>query len=215
MPSRKVLHAEVIRIMEDPVRRDVAFAALAVLDEAPALHFSTDDGHQVEIPFMDIWCQGQRAPLFEERVLTAMAWQDVLRGKYIYCFIQVQREPFKDAQIFENRALLKDMVAHYQSRGLYDFVDADFWAGNNGADGFVEFAAPPIRDFKGVSTDVDGQPNSVQRPDEPTINGTATRFPLEVGFCLPDQMAFHLARNGQVARLPYGHDWMILLERVG
>jgi hypothetical protein len=104
------------------------------------------------------------------------------------------------------------MVRDYRARDPLSLLAADFWGGKNGEDGYLKFGAPPISNFEGFATDLTGFPETP--PGEP-VDGKCTRFPLEVGNCLPDQIEFHLQQTNCVARFPYHHTFIVLLEEVG
>ena len=200
------------RLRDDPRFRRRAFEAVEVLDDNPMIFVGVEGHAMAEIPFTDIYCQKHaHFERFEERVMTALRWQDILLGNIIYRCVQVREAPHADADVDANRALVQDMVRHYREAGVYDMVGADFWGGKNGEDGYVEFARPFIVGFSGAPTDGVGNFGPKYRRGIP-VDGRVRRFPLEIGFCKPDQMDWHLQQSAGVARLPYGTDWMVFLE---
>jgi hypothetical protein len=68
-------------------------------------------------------------------------------GKTLYRFVEVREPPHSDKDISFNQAVLADMLKHYGDRGLYDIKNADFWGGNQGAAGFIEFFESFIGNF--------------------------------------------------------------------
>jgi hypothetical protein len=203
------------QLRREPQFRKQAFGALDLLlqGEGPWLLCKYDDGNRLKLPLMDIYCQTAQlvSVCLEDLVITAFAWQKILQGEIIYDFIQVREPPYPDKEADKNRAILHDMVASYQQRGLYHLKEADFWGGTQGSDGYVEFDRPFINDFRGGSCD---EMRREINPASPVIRGECKRFPLEVGYCLPNQMLTHLAESRCVARFPYGYNVIIFLEAV-
>jgi len=202
------------KIRHDPEFSDMAFRALDVLEKDPVLILTYPD-ERVEIPFMDIYCQAYRndAIHFEDKVLTALAWQNILEGSLIYRFIQVRESPYRDKCIKENNDILLNMVKSYQGRDLYNIKEAVFWGGNQDADGFIEFSSPFIRDFKGriLKEKNDSKGKALVKK---SVNGKCWHFPLEVGYCMPYQIEAAFHTNQCVARFPYGYDVIIFLEKI-
>jgi hypothetical protein len=210
MPSRAGLIRAVNRALLKRPWRTYALEALEVLeDQDPALAFHFSDGHYVDVSFVDLFCQTSRPDqlAFEEWILVALAWQDILAGHTIYKGIQVREPAGADTNVEHNDAILQDMRYVYQ--GVLPIVRAHFWGGTQGADGVIEFQTAPISHFQGCAytpgQELGGAPS---RP----LAGTCTVFPLEVGYCLPHQMIFHFSQSHCVARFPYGYDMLVLLE---
>jgi hypothetical protein len=187
-------------------------SALEVLDQEPSLIVKFEDG-ELKIPFIIIYCQAFRKDLvyFEDLVLTAIAWQRILNGELIYRFIEVKEKPHMDNEIEKNREILVDMVEHYRMRNMYGIESADFWGGTQDADGYIKFTEPLIKNFKSRPF----RPND--KPKEPeefsnTADGICTYFPLEIGYCMPDQIEMHLLKAKCVARFPYEYNFIVFLE---
>ncbi|WP_028486828.1 hypothetical protein [Thiomicrorhabdus chilensis] len=211
MPNKQILRKSINKKMRDFKFRTMAVKAVDIFQKNnPIIYINLDDRQQIEMRFMDVYCQAYREHLiaFEDLVLTAMAWQNVLSGNLIYRFLQVRENPYPDKQIDANQDILKDMVKQYQKRNLYDILDADFWGGNQGEDGFIEFKKPFIESFSAVGYDAEG--DRTEASD--VVDGVCSNFPLEVGYCMPDQMEFHLRTRRCVARFPYGYDFVIFIE---
>lgn len=210
MPSKAQLRYSVRKKLLDPQWRNYAFGALDVLERGnPYLVVNFNSGEEINVPFLDLYCQNYRSDLIhlEDKIITALAWQDILSGQLIYSFLQVRESPHPDRAIDANKAILKDMVEHYRER--FNMLGADFWGGNQGADGYIEFAEPFIRDFAGIAID---PPDDSASLSVTPVDGQRTWFPLEVGYCMPDQMEFHLATSRCVARFPYNSDIIVFLE---
>lgn len=193
-------------------RKDACEAVNILLENNASIIINLEGAKKVEVPFIDIYCQAFRDDLvsFEDLVLTGFAWQRVYRGELIYRCIQVKESPHGDSEIELNREILLDMVSHYNKRGMYGLKSADFFGGKDGEDGYIEFEEPFITDYCGCPLGDDGDP--VAHYPEEGINGRSKYFPLEVGYCMPDQMEYHLWRSGCVARFPYDIDVIIFLE---
>lgn len=187
-------------------------AALDVLDMRPHLVVKLEDGGSHKIPFMDVYCQISRGDLvtFEDLVMTAIAWQKVLSQELIYRFIEVRDSPHPDRSDGLNRAILQDMVGHYATRGVHSIKSADCWSGTQGADGYIEFEEPFIGHFSGCSIDALLK-DIACKPSKP-IWSQCTYFPLEIGYCSPDQLEQHLSISRCVARFPYGSEYIVFLE---
>ena len=145
-------------------------------------------------------------------ILTAIAWQKILNGETIHRFIEVREPPHSDKDISSNKAALADMIKHYGDRGLYKIKDADFWGGNQGADGFIEFFEPFIGIFSGCAADSTEEVKQFAMANP--IHARCTHFPLEIGYCIPDQIETHLSTARCIARLPYGSRLIIFMENV-
>jgi hypothetical protein len=205
-------------IINDAMKADAHYrryviSALDVLDRKPTL-VARFENREIAIPFMDIYCQNDNyaAIHFEDLAMAAIAWQHILRGKLIYRFIEVGEAPQADKAKFHNKAILIVAADQYRARNnLYCFKSVDFWGGTQGADGFIRFAEPLIRNFKGRPL---AKPGEASPPDilQPPISGSCTDFPLEVGYCRPDQLEMHLLKTGCVARFPYGYNILVFLE---
>lgn len=208
MPLKNAFRENVREQMKSQLWRKAACKALDVLQEKdPKIFITMDDGEVLEIRFMDIYCQTLRDDLihFEDLVLTGLAWQNVLNRRLIYRVVQVRESPFSDREVERNNELLRDMIEHYPDFG---FVRANFWGGNQGADGTIEFKEPFIRDYSGTIVDNELSSDFKVEP----VDGISKNFPLEVGYCMPDQMEFHFRTAGCVARFPYGYDFIIFFE---
>jgi len=46
------------------------------------------------------------------------------------------------------------------------------------------------------------------------IHGRCVHFPLEIGYCMPDQTETHLSTARCIARFPYGSRFIIFMENV-
>jgi hypothetical protein len=164
MPLRNA-HREAIanRLQEDKQWRDYAFGALEIIERNPSITVTFSDGSQRELPFWDIYCQTfPRAEIaLEEKIMTGIAWQHIVHGRYIYIVYQVRDKPKLDADIQGNNDILKDMVRRYKPV----FTDAEFWGGTQGADGQITFKEIAIKDFWGF----DGRPGD--RLDLAKISG--------------------------------------------
>ncbi|MGF6238320.1 hypothetical protein P3T42_000045 [Paraburkholderia sp. GAS38] len=104
------------------------------------------------------------------------------------------------------------MIKHYGDRGLYNIKNADFWGGNQGADGFIEFFEPFIGNFSGCATDSTEEVKQFAMANP--IHGRCVHFPLEIGYCMPDQIETHLSTAHCIARFPYGSRFIIFMENV-
>jgi hypothetical protein len=102
-------------LRDDPAYRKDAIRALDVLETRPVIVVEFKNGYEIEIPFIDLYCQTQfnNHVTFEEMVVTAFAWQDVLSGDLIYRLIQVREPSRPDKEIELNKGILVDMVDHY------------------------------------------------------------------------------------------------------
>lgn len=162
----------------------------------PTIYSNVDGGTQIELPFSDVFCQTARPDLltFEDLVYVAESWQKILSGEMIYRILVVGESPHGDKETTANRAILKDMLSHYQERDV-GILNADFQGGGHDEDGYVSFSKPFIT-----------------KDSENGTAGSCKRFPLEVGYCMPDQMSFHLRQSRCVARFPYNHELIIFLE---
>lgn len=206
MPLKAAFHEGIRNYMKDKTRRDYLFDALEVLESTdPYLPITLSDGEELKIPFMDVYCQSFRDDLvrFEDRASAALAWQDFCNDRLIYKFIQVREEPYPDDRIKENQAILDDMIDHYPELGI---VNAEFWGGKNDSDGIIVFRESFIRNFP-------GRTNAKKEKPE-LINGIKKKFPLEVGYCMPYQLEYHLLFERSVARFPYGSDFIVFIENI-
>jgi hypothetical protein len=104
------------------------------------------------------------------------------------------------------------MIKHYGNRGLYNIKNADFWGGNQGAAGFIEFFASFIGNFSGCATDSTEEVKQFAMASP--IHGRCVHFPLEIGYCMPDQIETHLSTARCIARFPYGSCFIIFMEPV-
>ena len=209
MPLRNA-HREAIanRLQEDKQWRDYAFGALEIVERNPSIAVNFNDGSRQELPFWDIYCQtSPRAEIsLEEKIMTGIAWQHVLHGKYIYIVYQVRDKPKSDADIQGNNDILQDMVRRYRPV----FADAEFWGGTQGADGRITFKEIAIKNCWGIEGRREDQLDLAKLSGPK--KGICQQFPLEVGYCRPDQIDTHLMDSRCVARFPYGYDLVIFLE---
>lgn len=214
MPSREHIRKAVNQQLKNnkEYRKYACEAVDILLGNNTSITINLEGAKKIKVPFIDIYCQAFRDDLvsFEDLVLTGFAWQRVYRGELIYRCIQVKESPHGDSEIELNREILLDMVSHYNKRGMYGLKSADFFGGKDGADGYIEFEEPFITDYCGRPLGDDGDP--VAHYPEEGINGRSKYFPLEVGYCMPDQMEYHLRMSGCVARFPYDIDVIIFLE---
>lgn len=209
MPLRNAFKGAIIdKLQMDREWRDYAFGALAIVEKNPMITVKFSDGSQCQLPFQDIYCQVYCRDQInlEERIMTGIAWQHILLGEYIYVVYQVRETPKPDADIQGNNEILQDMVHRYRSV----FASAEFWGGTQGADGQITFKKAAIKDFWGVEVaqEIGFDVSKVVGPRR----GRCQYFPLEVGFCHPDQIQTHFFNSNCVARFPYGHDLVIFLE---
>ena len=209
MPLRSA-HREAIaeKLQEDKQWRVYAFEALEIVEHNPTITVTFSDGSHQELPFWDIYCQTHRRDqiALEEKIMTGIAWQHILRGKYIYTVYQVRDKPKPDADIQGNNDILQDMVRRYKPA----FTSAEFWGGTQGADGQITFKEIAIKNFWGVEGDRKDRLD-LSKLSGPK-HGRRQHFPLEVGYCRPDQIDTHLMDSKCVARFPYGYDLIIFLE---
>jgi hypothetical protein len=176
----------------------------------PVLFGTLDDGARFEIDWDTLFCQVIRRPWWMP-VLAALEWQRLLGGLLIYRFIQMPCEPYADAEAEKMNAALQDMLRSYNaSASLPKMVEAEFWGGTQDEDGVIAFESAGIPEGGGCACKLDGTPSG----EVLHISGSATRFPLEVGYCGADQMLNHLDSSGCVARWGYGQRYLTLLERV-
>ena len=216
MPSRSAFITGISQKLKDPVYRKIAIKSVDILQSLqPSIHINFEDGSLEKYPFIDIVCQTMRGDniMFEDLIYTALLWQEVCSRNLIYRVIQVCSEPKADADVEGNRQILQNMISHPKYQESFDFKGADFHGGQSGADGYIHFNRPPITDYRGYEVDWNGD-----GPEPPTniapVDGKCTEFPLEVGYCLPDQILANFIQAGCVARFPYGSDIIFLLERV-
>lgn len=204
-----MLNGVVQRLKTDRAYRDVACKAMDCFQGDPKLWGFFDTGEKFSMRFKDVYVQAlsEDSISFEETILAAFAWQLILNGELIYRFIHVRSEPFKDEMMAENQDILDDAVRYYHEANAFDIREAKFYGGKEGADGFVEFAAPFVNGL-GQSTNANGTPVGPPRGKV----GEKTFFPLEVGYCRPHQVIGHLAKYGCVARFPYGYDKIVFIE---
>jgi hypothetical protein len=213
MPLRHNYRTAINRTLKgDPDFRRYAINALEVLDQKPSLIVKFTDG-ELKVPFIDIYCQTplQNRVTFEDLVLTAIAWQHILCGQLVYRFIEVSECPYSDKEIEKNRGILTDMVKHYNTRNMYGIESADFWGGTKDADGYIKFSEPFIKCFKGMTVSMEKQSDNSGNPNN-CDNGTCKDFPLEIGYCTPDQIEMHFSKSKCVARFPYGYNLIVFLE---
>lgn len=220
MPMRDSFHRGVQQLLvKNAEWRRKAFEALDVIQKKePGITISMSNGSEVTIPFYDIYCQTPRTDKLklEDHLMVALAWQKILAHDWIYSCVQVREAPHSDASTEDNDSILKDMIDYYNvehPEAGFHFKKAEFWGGAGAeADGIVVFEEPFVKmsanclgcDLKGVWA-----PNGM-----PARNGKRKEFPLEFGYCMPDQMDYHLANHGCVARFPYDHDFIVFVEDV-
>lgn len=143
-----------------------------------------DSPELIFYPFVCQLWEGRDSTLIEEDLMCAMLWQKIIQNKVTY---KIQETPqcFGDDKIKENQSLVKSYVTNCLDAGI---ERADFWGGKQGADGFVQFKEPPLKEH--------------------------TRFPLEIGYIKPSQFLYHLSMGGCIARLPYNSDYIVYFEDV-
>jgi hypothetical protein len=192
--------------------RDYAFEALRIIQAGdPAILVRFEDGTRQRISFWDVYCQThwRNSRSFIESLMTALAWQSILRNDWIYVVYQVREKPRPDEDVAGNNDILQDMIRRYPKI----FRGAEFWGGTQGEDGRISFHRTAIRDFRGyASNDRQGAIEFAHIPRP--VEGKETSFPLEVGYCLPDQFETHIMDEGCIARFPYGYDLIIFIEDI-
>ena len=213
MSVKGAIKAKIQGMMNDPLHQKYIIDSLRVLRAKPCLHVNRADGSTYKIPFEDVYCQAfsEDVVTAEDRVATALAWQDVLAGRLVYRFIEVGGLPCQDKDLEGNKTILADMVLQYNAMGVYGLKDADFWGGKQGADGFIEFESPFIDGFEGYALGANGEVSECKGLIETRCS---TKFPLEVGYCKPYQIIFHLSTERCVARFPYGHSYIGRLQEL-
>jgi hypothetical protein len=204
-------------LLKNPKWRKMAFAALDVIQKKePEIVISMTSGSELVIPFYDIYCQTVRKDKLkmEDHLMVAVAWQRILSHDWIYSCVQVREPPHSDGAKEANDDILKDMINYYNvehPEAGFRFKKAEFWGGAGaGADGVIAFEEPFVKMPDGcLGRDLNG----VWAPTKkPARQGVHTEFPLEVGYCMPDQMDYHIAASGRVARFPYEHEFIIFIE---
>lgn len=68
---------------------------------------------------------------FEELVITALAWQDVLYGDLIYRFLPTNAPPLSDHYLAGNNRILEGLIKKFRKR--YGLISAEFIGGRYGA----------------------------------------------------------------------------------
>lgn len=183
-----MLHKQIIKSVEGWLESNPIFytQALKFYKENDFIHVSTIDCP--EICIKDYFCQehglGIGHQTYQEKLIPAALWQHVLKGDIEYS-IQETPRCFMDGQQKENDDLVKSYVKNVTDGNI---IDAAFWGGTHGEDGFVEFKTPPI--------------------------SKKTHFPLEVGYCKSTQFFYQLVVRRCIARLPYNSDYIIYFEIV-
>lgn len=193
----------------------MACDAIAILDRNPSLTTEFKYGVRKSIPFRDLYCQTPYKEIvrFEELVITALAWQDVLYGDLIYRFLPTDAPPFPDHDLPGNNRILDGLVKKFRKR--YGLMSSEFIGGRYGSDGHVEFSKPLITRFRGYPENPLNQKSQQISQNLPTPkNGVCKLFPLEIGYCRPDQMEWHLGLSRCVARFPYGHNVIVFFEKL-
>ncbi len=183
------------RLIKDVVWRKFAMDALKLIKATPPVIYGKHEtGETFEVPFRDLFCQTFRSDLvtLEDELYVAVAWQKVLAGKLVYRILHVRETPRRDANTVGNQAILTDMVDYYRERApeTVPIVSAYFQGRGHGEDGIIDFSRPFV------------------------TGGKRTNFPLEVGYCMPDQMFFHLSQCRCVARFAYGSDKIVFFENL-
>jgi hypothetical protein len=198
-------------LKHDKQFRDFAYAALELVEQNPYIAVAFEDGTHREVSFWDLYCQVYREDsiALEDKIMTGLAWQKVLQNGYIYRVFQVREEPRPDKDIEGNNSILQDMVYCYGSI----FRRAEFWGGTQGADGYIEFKDVAIRHFRGIHRRPgDHRIDFLDVPQ--SVSGKSKWFPLEVGYCHPDQIETHFLDARCAARFSYGHDLIFFFEDV-
>ncbi len=123
-------------------------------------------------------------PSIIENLICSWLWQEILRGNLSY---RIQETPqcFPDKEIENNKDLVKSYIDCVTDKNI---IDADFWGGTQGEDGFIKFAKPIGEKHRRLY------------------------FPLEVGYCKSTQFYYHIKISNCIARLPYGKDYIIYFE---
>jgi hypothetical protein len=167
--------------LEDKTYRDYAFDALRIFRSGPCTISGNCD---ISIPLIDIYCQLPRGLELNliDLIEAALAWQRILSNKLLYRFVKINNFPKRDSDIVGNNLIVKELKELYPDQ----IIDAEFSGGKFGADGFIEFAEPPI--------------------------SRRILFPLEVGYCKSDQILTHIFKHQCFARFPYKHKFIVLFE---
>jgi hypothetical protein len=214
MPSKEEYYSAInSRLRDDPKWRKDVVLALEKFEKTPPsliVHFSSNEP-DIAIPVEDIFCQTSRPDQlkFEDKIATVALWSSIIAGNIMYRFVQVKSQPRKDKDIEGNQAILTDMIGRYPNLGIKEATF--FEARQSGEDGQIVFEKPFINNFQGLVILPNGKPS--RKKLLPPADGKATRFPLEVGYCMPDQINWHLGTHGALARFPYKTNIIVFLER--
>ena len=177
-----MLRKEILKSINDAIKSDYtkALNMIDVFTNFCTLNPIGCDPIEIKDYFHQIW--EAREDTIEDLYICSILWQRILNGNIKYI---IQETPccFSDKEIDKNRELVKSYV---DCVATIDIIDADFWGGTQGADGFIKFKEPPI--FR------------------------QTHFPLEIGYCSSDQFLYHIGMNNAIARLPYGKEYIIFFE---
>lgn len=149
-------------------------------------HISSADSPELEVlPFFSQLWEGRNVTTLEEDLICATLWQRIIQNKLTY-LVQETPHCFSDAQIDENKNLVKSYISNVINQEKGKIINADFWGGKRGEDGFIQFSNPPL--------------------------GNVTRFPLEIGYVTPSQFYYHIYYSKCIARLPYRSDYIVYFE---
>jgi hypothetical protein len=132
----------------------------------------------------------------------------ICRGKIGRVMIRTDGTPARDRERESNAAGLANLPEPFEAR-----VDPD-QAVDSFGDGILEWYEPIEIEILTAAAEVDEDGNARHRRELLTIPpGWA---PLEIGSTQPSRTIYHFFDEGNVARWPYGHDWITLfigLER--
>lgn len=216
MPLRSHFQNNIRHRLKNPKFMNFAMGAMNALDRKPKLWLSMENGDEVSIFFEDVFCQTHfRDQSFEERVFVAVAWQRVLRGEYVYRVLQVREPPAADRDADANQSILDGALHRYADEPDVAMLEAKYYGGGHGADGRIAFARPFISAGLDASLPppADTADLAYSQPHQHS-RATRTSFPLEVGYCRPDQIFFHIATERCVARFPYDCCYIVFVENV-
>lgn len=206
----KVIKEQLVQdLIANPEYKDYLYKALGLfMKHEPYLCIATSSGEQ-KIPFEDVVYQRRFYTDHLEMLIAAHLWQKLARGELIYTIIPVPHTPFADKEHTRNQRVLDEFVNVSQSRdGL--ITKAQFWGGSFEEDGVIE-SSRPIVELGGYWIPTE---NSEEKLPANYIKGSATNFPLEVGYITPSHILAHLQMRGSVARWPYGMESIFFFELV-
>jgi len=122
-------------------------------------------------------------------LIAARMWQMILHEELKY---RIQETPkcFADKEKEKNDQLVKSYMTNVKpmdnSTNFAKVIEANFWGGTQGSDGYIKF-------------------------DKPFIE-KQIYFPLEIGYCKASQFYCNLITFSSIARLPYESNYIIYFE---